>query len=178
MATPEPKSQEQGNENQALPKLKTTESPSKAPASIIDSPVRAAYTKSIHKKYKTMTREETKQRIAVMQAYVDCMQIQVYDTSIGKWFDTDAPSWAPNKQFRIKPGPSYRPFHNTDECWREIQKHQPFGIMSSKNRKDYMSFKSLNDEGCDFCGYEGESFESAFDDIQFADGTPFGIKED
>lgn len=49
MATPEPKSQEQGNENQALPKLKTTESPSKAPASIIDSPVRTAYTKSIHK---------------------------------------------------------------------------------------------------------------------------------
>jgi hypothetical protein len=123
-----------------------------------------------------MTKEETKQRIAVMQAYVDCMQIQVYDTSIGKWFDTEAPSWAPYKQFRIKPGPSYRPFHNTDECWREMQKHQPFGIMSSKNRKDYMSFKSLNDEGCDFCGYEGESFESAFDDIQFADGTPFGIK--
>lgn len=55
-------------------------------------------------------------------------------------------------------------------------KHAPFGIMSSKNRKDYMSFMSLNDEGCDFCGYEGENFESAFDDIQFADGTPFGIK--
>lgn len=30
-------------------RIKTTESPSKAPASIIDSPVRAAYTKSIYK---------------------------------------------------------------------------------------------------------------------------------
>ncbi len=68
-----------------------------------------------------MTKEETKQRIAVMQAYV-------------------------------------------------------FGIMSSKDRKNYMSFKSLIDEGCDFCGYEGESFESAFDDIQFADDSPFGVK--
>jgi hypothetical protein len=55
-------------------------------------------------------------------------------------------------------------------------KHQPFGIMSSKNSKDYMSFLSLNDEGCDFCGYEGENFEAAFDDIQFADGAPFGVK--
>lgn len=57
-----------------------------------------------------MTREETKQRVAVMQAYVDCMQIQVYDTSIGKWFDTDAPSWAPNKQL------------STRRFWHEIQR--------------------------------------------------------
>ncbi len=125
-----------------------------------------------------MTKEETKQRVAVMQAYVDGKQVQVYDITLSKWFDTDAPSWITSRQFRIKPEPSYRPFRNAEECWQEMLKHQPFGIMSSKNRKDYMSFMSLNDEGCDFCGYEGESFESAFDDIQFADGAPFGIKKE
>lgn len=123
-----------------------------------------------------MTKEETKQRIAVMQAYVDGKQVQVYDISLSKWFDTDAPSWITSRQFRIKPEPSYRPFRNAEECWQEMLKHAPFGIMSSKNGKDYMSFMSLNDEGCDFCGYEGESFKSAFDDIQFVDGAPFGVK--
>ena len=57
-------------------------------------------------------------------------------------------------------------------------KHQPFGIASSKHDKAYMAFESLDDGICNFNGYREESFESAFDDIQFADGTPFGIKED
>lgn len=125
-----------------------------------------------------MTREATKNLIVVMQAYVDGKQIQYTDGESEYWIDVESPEWDPNYDYRIKPEPKYRPFAHADECWQEMLKHQPFGIMSSKNRKDYMSFKSLNDEGCDFCGYEGESFESAFDDIQFADGTPFGIKED
>lgn len=123
-----------------------------------------------------MTKEETKQRIAVMQAYVDGKQIQDYDAIIGEWINVTDPSWIPKKQYRIKPILSYRPFRNIDECWQEMLKHHPFGIMSSKHNRGYMAFESLDDEGCDFCGYEGESFESAFDDIQFADGTPFGVK--
>lgn len=123
-----------------------------------------------------MTKEETKQRIAVMQAYVDGKQVQVYDISLSKWFDTDAPSWFASSQFRIKPEPSYRPFYNTDECWQEMLKHQPFGIVSSKHDKAYMAFESLDDGICNFNGYREESFESAFDDIQFADGALFGVK--
>lgn len=124
-----------------------------------------------------MTRKETKQRIAVMQAYVDDKKIEIFDESADEWIDIEYPVWNwYNNVYRIKPESSYRPFRNAEECWQEMLKHQPFGIMSSKNRKDYMSFRSLIDEGCDFCGYEGESFESAFDDIQFADGTPFGVK--
>lgn len=125
-----------------------------------------------------MTREQTAERIKVMQAFVDGKKIQWAYDSTDIWYDTDYPQWKLNIDYRIKPEPKYRPFANVEECWQEMLKHQPFGIMSSKNSKDYMSFMSLSDEGCDFCGYEGESFESAFDDIQFADGTPFGIKED
>lgn len=130
------------------------------------------------RKNKIMTREETKQRIAVMQAYVDGKQVQVYDISLSKWFDTDAPSWITSRQFRIKPEPSYRPFRNAEECWQEMLKHQPFGIVSSKHDKAYMAFESLDDGICNFNGYREESFESAFDDIQFADGAPFGIKKE
>lgn len=131
-----------------------------------------------------MTREQVKKALPLIQAFVEGKTIQTKNGS--KWIDIDSDK---NKLildsvvtyqdcFRIKPEPSYRPFRNVEECWQEMLKHAPFGIMSSKNSKDYMSFMSLNDEGCDFCGYEGENFESAFDDIQFADGTPFGIKED
>lgn len=125
-----------------------------------------------------MTREATKNLIVVMQAYVDGKQIQYTDGESEYWIDVESPEWDPNYDYRIKPEPKYRPFAHADECWREMQKHQPFGIMSSKNRKDYMAFESLDDGICNFNGYREESFESAFDDIQFADGTPFGIKED
>ena len=129
-----------------------------------------------------MTREQVKKALPLIQAFVEGKTIQTKNGS--KWIDIDSDKnqlildsvVTYQDCFRIKPEPSYRPFRNVEECWQEMLKHAPFGIMSSKNSKDYMSFMSLNDEGCDFCGYEGESFESAFDDIQFADGTPFGIK--
>lgn len=129
-----------------------------------------------------MTKEQIKKALPLMLAFAEGKTIQIKNGS--RWIDIDGDKnelsldsvVAYQDCFRIKPKDVYRPFRNVEECWQEMLKHQPFGIMSSKNRKDYMSFKSLNDEGCDFCGYEGESFESAFDDIQFADGTPFGIK--
>lgn len=133
---------------------------------------------------KIMTREQVKKALPLIQAFVEGKTIQTKNGS--KWIDIDSDKnqlildsvVTYQDCFRIKSEPSYRPFRNVEECWQEMLKHAPFGIMSSKNSKDYMSFMSLNDEGCDFCGYEGENFESAFDDIQFADGTPFGIKED
>lgn len=131
-----------------------------------------------------MTREQIKIALPLILAFAEGKTIQIKNGS--RWIDIDGDKDELNLDsvvayqdcFRIKPNDVYLPFRNAEECWQEMLKHQPFGIMSSKNRKDYMSFKSLNDEGCDFCGYEGESFESAFDDIQFADGTPFGIKEE
>lgn len=124
-----------------------------------------------------MTRKETKQCVAVMQAYVDGKKIEIFDESTDEWIDIEYPVWNwYNNVYRIKPESSYRPFRNAEECWQEMLKHQPFGIVSSKHDKAYMAFESLDDGICNFNGYREESFESAFDDIQFADGTPFGIK--
>lgn len=91
-----------------------------------------------------MTKEETKELIAVMQAYVDGKKIEIFDESADEWIDIEYPVWNwYNNVYRIKPESSYRPFRNVEECWKEMQKHRPFGIMSSKNSKDYMSFMSL-----------------------------------
>lgn len=132
-----------------------------------------------------MTKEQIKNALPLIQAFAEGKIIQYRDPSLGikEWSDLEYSVGVPVNNlleelnnYRVKPEPPYRPFRNAEECWQEMLKHQPFGIVSSKHDKAYMAFESLDDGICNFNGYREESFESAFDDIQFADGTPFGIK--
>lgn len=149
-----------------------------------------------------MTKEETKQRIAVMQAYVDGKQIQVYETSLGKWFDTDAPSWITSKRFRVKPEPPYRPFRNAEECWWGMLKHFPFGWITDYQPQNgaphdggqAIQIVCVHDVVVSVSPYfeedengniqrntvtDGHStYEQALKNYWFMDGTPFGIKEE
>lgn len=82
-------------------------------------------------------------------------------------------------EYRIKPEPSYRPFANAEECWNEMKKHQPFGVVKDKHFANYQThraFTFLTTEGCNFRGYEDMTFETSFKNLLFADGTPFGVK--
>lgn len=77
-------------------------------------------------------------------------------------------------KYRIKPDPKYRSFKNAEECWTEMQKHQPFGVVKDKyfaNYQTHRAFTCLITNGCDFRGYEDETFESCFKNLLFADGT-------
>ena len=83
------------------------------------------------------------------------------------------------QSYRIKPEPTYRPFKDAEECWAEMLKHQPFGVVKDKyfaNYQTHRAFTYLITNGCDFGGYEDETFESCFKNLLFADGTPFGVK--
>ena len=71
-----------------------------------------------------------------------------------------------NFKFRIKPEPKFRPFKDAEECWQEMQKHQPFGWVKYANK--YISISAID---------SNNDYEIDFDDYTFADGTPFGIKE-
>lgn len=125
-----------------------------------------------------MTIEETKERIAVMQAYVDGKQIQGM-CSDGKWVYVPEPSWSINENFRIKPEPKYRPFKDADECWQEMLTHQPFGWV--KYQCDFFQIIHVDDNSIGYgsaCGTILHSkFEDIFKDSTFTDGTPFGVKE-
>lgn len=125
-----------------------------------------------------MTIEETKERIAVMQAYVDGKQIQV-ESSDSKWADVPEPSWSINGNYRIKPKPKYRPFKNADECWHEMLTHQPFGWV--KYQCGFFQIIHVDDNSIGYgsaCGTILYSkFEDIFKDSTFADGAPFGVKE-
>ena len=65
--------------------------------------------------------------------------------------------------------PSYRPFKTKDECWNEMQKHQPFGWIYDKANNSYNLRINISDNSW---------FERLFNEYSFADGTPFGIKEE
>lgn len=127
-----------------------------------------------------MTREETRDLIAVMQAYVDGKQIQWKHIS-GMWMDTTEPLWDNKTSYRVKPETKYRPFKNTDECWQEMLKHQPFGWLKHKDDNEFRCILKITDSRIsmiDIC--EEVAFydcNETFKQYTFADGTPFGVKE-
>lgn len=126
-----------------------------------------------------MTREETAERIKVMQAYVDGKQIQYYEGLV--WCDTSNPCWINDTEYRIKPDSKYRPFANAEECWQEMQKHQPFGWLKDKEDGHYTLITAINKTEVDQIALNGNTgwlFCSISKFYTFADGTPFGIKEE
>ena len=88
--------------------------------------------------------------------------------------------------YRIKPEPRYRPFKTQEECWNEMQNHQPFGWLKSKKdgRFRCIGEVSWSDEfetvhiALSTSESLSRSSDSVFDEYTFADGTPFGIKEE
>lgn len=65
--------------------------------------------------------------------------------------------------------PSYRPFENREECWDEMQKHQPFGWIYHKFYESYEVLRLNVSNKTDF--------KNLFIHYEFPDGTPFGVKD-
>ena len=122
-----------------------------------------------------------------MQAYAEGKTIQYYSEENG-WID-----WInyvnfnePTSTYRIKPEPNYRPFNTQEECWQEMQKHQPFGWLKSKKdgRFSCIGEVSWSDEFETVCialstsESLSRSSDSMFEQYTFYDGTTFGIKEE
>ena len=138
-------------------------------------------------KYKTMTREEAKELLPIIQAYAEGKTIECKcKNPFGSWIEAKCPSWSDKLKYRIKPETNYRPFKSQEECWNEMLKHQPFGFVKSKV-KGYFHLiglvqwsSELEDEMIIFATSEqlARSSRSLFEDFIFADGTPFGIKEE
>lgn len=114
-----------------------------------------------------MTREQAKAILPIIQAYAEGKPIQ-YRSLEGKWKDIDNTAFYESLEYRIKPGPKYRPFKSRDECWSEMLKHQPFGWLINRDAQ-YINLLSIGD---------GKDFVNWFNLYTFADGEPFGIKEE
>lgn len=129
-----------------------------------------------------MDREHAKELLPIIRAFAEGKSIEFKD-SYGKWIKSDLLAFdLPLKNYRIKPEPKYRPFANAEECWQEMQKHEPFGWVKDKEVGDYEIITRVNDkENLGFMSINSQSdwtLEGLMDFYTFADGTPFGIKEE
>ena len=132
-----------------------------------------------------MTREEAKRRAELYSALAEGKIIQ-FKQENGEWTDLKMDLMcgiAESSKYRIKP--KYRPFETQEECWNEMLKHQPFSFVVSKDSIDYSGIcrvfkdeKGISRITFTSNPYSDWDMDIAFDRINFADGTPFGIKEE
>lgn len=133
-----------------------------------------------------MTKQEAKQLLPIIQAIAEGKVIEcraklgrlkgVVDIP-NKWTETNE-IWCVNSlEYRIKPEPEpkYRPFKDAEECWQEMLKHQPFGWTYDYTNNIWDSIARVTGSGI---VYEEDMmcFEDVFNRVEFADGTPFGVK--
>ena len=136
-----------------------------------------------------MTRKEAKDFYPILQSFaegkvIECRtkpsSLKGSDTPNGWTEMKDFEFWN-NTEYRIKPEPKYRPFKDAKECWQEMLKHQPFGWTRYKDYDIYDMVTRVTDSGILFAGsYFNEiaTYDFSYDRVTFADGTPFGIKEE
>lgn len=131
-----------------------------------------------------MDRNQAKKFYPFLQAFAEGRVIEcrikpsaVKVTSVpNDWTEIKEIGYWDNIEYRIKPEPKHRPFKNAEECWQEMEKHQPFGWVKDRNGSKFMienvdsrGFVEVYDDGT--C-----SFKEVFENRTFADGTPFGVK--
>lgn len=123
---------------------------------------------------------EIQRLFPILEAIKEGKTIQWND--MGLWRDIDGDDEGffldtligESDSYRIKPEPKYRHFANAEECWAEMQKHQPFGwVVDRKSGVKYL-LRSLT--GTSVYTSIQYLFRDAFDKLVFADLVPFGVK--
>ena len=139
-----------------------------------------------------MDRNQAKEFYPILQAYAEGKTIETRrkpttdNNGVTKdgWFEfndwtemKELEYWV-NVEYRIKPEPKYRPFKDAEECWAEMQKHQPFGWLKCK--EGYFNIVYVNDYYVGLADKDNSSIllasKNSYQDNTFADGTPFGVK--
>ena len=128
-----------------------------------------------------MDRNQAKALLPIIQAYAEGKEIEIFDCTKKMWETAILPHFDCDSIFyRIKPETTYRPFKDTEECWKEMLKHKPFGWLKSKEATEdvYFTITGLTNDthGAMLNSSGGWSFSGLFDYYTFADGTPFGVK--
>lgn len=131
-----------------------------------------------------MNREQAKKLLPIIQAFADGKIIQSIRIN-GRWLDLEMKD-ALNitrvieepQKYRIKPEPKCRPFKDAEECWQEMQKHQPLGWI--KDESWMYNIITIKEDGIIIHnGFNNSWYEFNKNfNFTFTDGTPFGIKEE
>lgn len=133
-----------------------------------------------------MNRSEAKEMLPIIQAFAEGKEIEFrskgFDEEWKKVNEIPGLSYS-SFDYRVKSEPKYRPFKDADECWQEMLKHEPFGWVRNKfnhngviatiicldSRKEFRIHTNFN---------HGNTSEDMINSFIFADGAPFGVKEE
>lgn len=137
-----------------------------------------------------MTREEAKEMLPIIQAFAEGKEIEFrskgFDEEWKKVNEIPGLSYS-SFDYRVKSEPKYRPFKDADECWQEMLKHEPFGwTKKTCGHCNFLHIMELYSTGIvinmvdNFGCFKNllETYGLAFAEITFADGAPFGVKEE
>lgn len=126
-----------------------------------------------------MNRSQAKELLPIIQAFAEGKTIEFRNKSFKEWSEIENPSFDPTiTNYRIKPEPKYRPFNDAEECWQEMQKHQPFGWIKGKEGEHHSLITSIiaDEEEVYINGISGFVLDEIMEHYTFADGLPFGVK--
>lgn len=140
-----------------------------------------------------MDRNQAKEFYPILQAFAEGKVIETRrkpttdNNGVTKdgWFEFN--DWTEMKEleywvnvdYRIKPEPKYRPFANAEECWSEMEKHQPFGWVKNIYGDKFTIGTVASNDSSISVGNEGAFYlDEMFEEFKFADGIPFGVKEE
>lgn len=126
-----------------------------------------------------MKRIQAKELLPIIQAYAEGKEIEIFDKATKMWKTAMLPHFdCDSNIYRIKPEVKYRPFKDAEECWSEMQKHQPFGWLKCK--EGYFNIVYVDDYYVGLADKDNSSIllasKNSYQDNTFKDGTPFGVK--
>lgn len=130
-----------------------------------------------------MDRNEAKEFYPILQAYAEgrAIECRTKPSTIegsdvpNDWTEMKEIEYWNNIEYRIKPVPKYRPFKNGEECWTEMEKHQPFGWVNYNGYRVNIaavmrSTLIVTNKDHNFL------FQHAIEEFTFIDNQPFGVK--
>lgn len=132
-----------------------------------------------------MNRNQAKKFYPILQAFAEGKVIEcrtrTWELNKGwqystNWKKTEELKFQDTYEYRIKPEPKYRPFKDTEECWLEMQKHQPFGWVKWNDVRYNIYVVSLTSVSLINGNCKNMDFAYAYQKLIFDDGAPFGIK--
>ena len=132
-----------------------------------------------------MDRNQAKEFYPILQAFAEgrVIECRTKPSAVSKswqdmneWTEMKEIEFWNNTEYRVKPEPKYRPFKDAEECWTEMQKHQPFGWV--KTGESIRRLITLVDVDRIQIGNQNLNWTYAqvFKAFIFMDGQPFGVK--
>ena len=132
-----------------------------------------------------MNRKEIAELMSIIQAFLEGKTIERKTRSwelnkgwhdVTQWEETEELIFRDTFVYRIKPEPKYRPFANIEECWNEMQKHQPFGWIRSKDNGSRALITLMTSErDISINSFSGLTMYELMEKVTFDDGAVFGI---